>query len=115
MHNKLLLLFVAILLLGVGQACGQLTCNHKEPGTDYPDGDYMTSTSSDPCGSGSANLLSRQNNNDNSLSVNRNWQGDAVSQASLLGFRGGSHRKEFLPSVTFVISSNVWTIRRSKG
>jgi hypothetical protein len=113
--QRLLLFIVAILMLGVGQACGQLTCNHKEPGTDYPDGDYMSSTSSDPCGGGTVTLLSRQDKNNNSLFVNSGRLGDVVSQVVLLGFRGGSDAKESLPTVPFVITSNAWMIRRSKG
>lgn len=103
-------------MFAVGQAHGQLTCSHTERGTDYPDGDYMTSTSTDPCGEGSAILLSRQNsNNDDSRLTTGSRLEDSISQAVFPGLGGRSEGKESLPTAPFVISSNTWTIRRSKG
>ena len=52
------LLFVALLLLGIGRSFGQsVSCGHREPVTDYPDGSFMNSSGADPCGSGSGSGL----------------------------------------------------------
>jgi hypothetical protein len=116
-----LLLVVAILVPGVGRAFGQagLTCNHKEPQTDYPDGDYMTSTSSDPCGSGPVTLLSWQDGN--RLLMNSGQSEESVFRAGELSgsIRLASPKKEIikfnLPTLPFLITSNKLSLGRNEG
>jgi hypothetical protein len=114
---------LAISLTGAGQAFGQSSffCGHKEPTTDYP-GDYMSSTSADPCGSGRAvNLTIRQDSNP-LLLVNTSLRDEIASQAVVpprffwIRFSQKEvFRRLHSPTIPDLVTSNTFTSRGSQG
>lgn len=114
------LLLAALVVLGAAPAFAQV-CGNKEPITDYPDGSYMSSTSSDPCGSGGSGfgvVEGRKIDIPKSMNPTGTVRLDWPEVITLTRVRPSSREvpnPARCPAVPFLFTSNQTQVRRNEA